>query len=78
MPLTTDETVARDLRASMHVREGVPVGNTWGAFKAAMLILGVQDEDRIASLEYGISVFGLGRIQREDAAEGVEIREVKR
>ena len=75
-PITTDETVTRDLRASLNVQHGVPVGVTWRAFKAAMTILGVTDEDRIASIEYGCSHFGgAGRIVRDDAPDWIEIRE---
>lgn len=76
MPLTTDDTIVRDLRATLALQDGVPVGVSWGAFKAAMTILGVKDDDRIASIEYGTSHFGgEGRIVRDDASDGIEIRE---
>lgn len=73
--VTTDDTLARDLRASLNVRNGVPAGVTWGQFKAAMTVLGVQDEDRIASIEYGCKQYGTGSIVRDDAPDGIEVRE---
>ena len=74
--VTTDETVARDLKASLALREGVPFGTTWGTFKAAMTLLGVHDDDRIASIEMGTSRFVVGtRLVRDDAPDGIEIRE---
>jgi hypothetical protein len=76
MPLTTNDTTGRDLRASLSLRHGVPTGNTWGAIKAAMTVLGVRDDDRIASIEYGVMQFGSGRIVRDDAPDGIEIKEV--
>lgn len=74
-PVTTDNTVTRDLQASLNIRDGVPVGVTWASFKAAMTILGVEDEDRIASIEFGCKQFGSGRIVRDDAIDGIEVRE---
>ena len=75
---TTNETVRRDLRASLAARTGVSAGVTWGSFKWAMATLGVRDDDRIASIEYGCSQFGgNGIIVRDDADDGVEIREVR-
>jgi hypothetical protein len=76
LPLTTDATLARDLRASLALRDGVPVGNTWASFKAAMEVLGVGDEDRVASIEFGVAQLGSSRIVRDDEADGIVIREV--
>ncbi len=75
MPITTDRTVGRDLRASLAIRDGVPAGLCWGDFKAAMTLLGVGDEDRVASIEFGCKQLGTGRIVRDDAPDGIEIRE---
>ena len=74
--VTTNHTVARDLRASVGVRvDGVPAGLTWGQFKAAMTLLGVADDDRVASIEYGCAQCGTGKLVRDDAPDGIEIRE---
>lgn len=75
MPFTVDDTIARDLRASLNLRNGVPAGLTWGDFQAAMKLLGVKDTDRLASVEYGCGQFGSGCITRDDANDGIEIRE---
>lgn len=76
--LTTDETLMRDLTASLAARTGVSAGVTWGEFKWAMARLGVRDDDRIASIEYGCSRLGGGGvIVRDDADDGIEIREKK-
>ena len=76
--ITTDETLGRDLRASLTARTGVSAGTTWGSFRWAMAVLGVRDDDRIASIEYGCSrLGGNGIIVRDDADDGVEIREVR-
>ena len=74
--MTTNATIAGDLRASLVLQEGVPAGVTWGAFKAAMDTLGVDDADFLASIEYGCKQYGSGRIVRDDAPFGIEIREV--
>ena len=76
LPITTDATLDRDLRASLALREGVPVGNTWASFKAAMAVLGVTDADRVASIEFGVSQLGTSRIVRDDEPDGIVIREV--
>ena len=52
-------------------------GITWGDFQRAMQRLGVQDDDRIASIEYGVALGSSGRICRDDDVDGVEIREVR-
>lgn len=74
--VTNDQTLSRDLRATLNRQRGVPCGLTWGDFKAAMVLLGVQDEDRIASIDYGCSS-GTGRLLRDDAPDGIEVRETK-
>lgn len=73
---TNDGTVGRDLRAALALREGVPYGLTWGDLKHALELLGVTDGDRIASIELGCKSCGSGRIVRDDAPDGIEIREV--
>lgn len=74
--VTTDRTLARDLRASLVRAEGVPFGLTWGDFQAAMKLLGVKSTDRIASIEIGCSqTRATGRIHRTDAPDGIEIQE---
>jgi len=75
--VTTDATLEKDLRASLDLRvQGVPAGLTWGQFKAAMVLLDVKDSDRLASIEYGCAQTGTGRVVRDDAPDGIEIREV--
>jgi hypothetical protein len=74
--VTTNETVSRDLRATLNLQRGVPCGLTWGDFKAAMQLLGVKDDERIASIDYGCGT-GTGRLIRDDAPDGVEVRETR-
>lgn len=59
----------------MALRNGVPVGVTWKGFCDAMRVLGVKDDDRIACIEFGVRQGAMGRIIREDAPDGIEIRE---
>lgn len=74
--ITTDKTLMRDLRASLAAHEGVACGLTWGSFKWAMAQLGVRDDDALASIEYGVSrLGGNGKLYRDDAEDGIEIRE---
>ena len=73
---TTSGTIGRALRASLDLRHGVQTGLTWGGFKAAMFVLGVNDEDHLASIEFGVTT-GTGRICRDDAPDGIEIREAR-
>ena len=74
--ITTDKTLAHDLRASLDLRRGVQTGLTWAGFKTAMTALGVRDEDHVASIEFGVTA-GTGRICRDDAPDGIEIREAR-
>lgn len=74
--VTSNETIGRDLRATINRQRGVPCGLTWGEFQAAMKLLGVQDSDRLASIDYGCGT-GTGRLLREDAGDGIEIRETR-
>ena len=73
-PETTDASVRRDLERSLAAR-GVSAGLTWGDFQSAMAQLGVQATDGLASIDYGCGSGGTGRIVREDAPDGIEIRE---
>lgn len=72
---TTNATVVTDLKASILARMGVPAGLTWGDFKEAMRHLGVSDDMPMASIEYGVSRYGNGRLTIDTASDGVEIRE---
>ena len=74
MPTTTNSTIVTDLLASLHRRAGVPAGLTWRDFKAAMARLEVEDEDRIAMIDYGTHALNGGRLVRDDAPDGIEIR----
>lgn len=73
--VTTNSTTERDLRISLLSRSGVPAGLTFGDFISAMRQLGVTDATPLASIEYGCGQFGNGRLTRDDASDGVEIRE---
>ena len=72
---TTNRTIARDLTASLTAREGVPGGHTLGEYKAALSALGLTDDTRIASIEWGISQSGNGRVILDVTSEGIELRE---
>lgn len=74
--VTTKDTLSRDLRATLNRQRGVPCGLTWGDFQAAMRLLGIRDDDRIASIDYGCGT-GTGRLLRDDATDGIEIRETR-
>lgn len=76
--ITSDATLSRDLVASLNRQDGISAGLTWREFQAAMTLLGVGPEDRIASIEFGCTQFGTGRLMREDAPDGIEIRESTR
>ena len=58
------------------IERGLWAGVTWGDFKRAIEGLGVRDDDRLASIEYGVAMNGRGVIVRDDDDMGVEIREV--
>jgi hypothetical protein len=74
---TTNRTLVSDLSASLVARRGVPAGLTYGDFKEAMRQLGVTDDMPLASIEYGCSRYGNGRLTLDTASDGVEIREGK-
>lgn len=76
--ITTNDTIAADLKASLLARNGVAVGMTWASFKMAMEQLGVQDDDYLGSIEYGVMQGGSGYIVRNDEDGLVEIRELCR
>lgn len=71
--VTTDATLRADLQASLR-KQGGFAGYTWGEFKRAMRFLGVKDNDRLDSIEFG----GLNAsrvITIGDGDEGLEVRE---
>jgi len=72
---TTNATIVQDLKASILARAGVPAGQTWGEFKEAMRHLGVSDDMPLASIEYGVSQVGNGRLVIDTEPHGIEIRE---
>lgn len=62
--------------ASMNARRGVPAGTTFGDLIAAARALGVTDSTPLASIEYGVSRYGNGRLTIDrDGAGVVELRE---
>lgn len=76
-PRPVDSPLAHDLVASLIARGAAKdAGLTWGMFKVAMRELGIQDSDRVASIEYGVKFGGSGHILREDASDGIEVREL--
>lgn len=72
---TTNLTIVADLKASILARAGMPAGATWGEFKEAMRHLGIADDMPLASIEYGVSQFGNGRLVLDTEPDGVVIRE---
>jgi hypothetical protein len=59
------------------IGEPVGVGHTVGHFIEALRRLGLRDEDTLASIEYGTSQMGHGRIVAEFNDDGhVEVREL--
>ena len=76
MKVTTNATIQDDLAHTLRARTwGVQAGTTWGSFKRAMAQLGVDDDDRLASVEFGCKQGGSGHLLRDDAVDGIEIRE---
>ena len=76
---TTDRTIAADLRASLYAsRIGLEAGRTWGSFKQAMEGLGITEDMPLASIEFGVSQYGNGRIVVDVNEDGLEVREAKR
>lgn len=73
--ITTDETLAADLRRSLEQR-GVCTGRTWGDFKRAVEAFGVDDAAPLSMIEYGVSQLGAGRITAVDEGAGIEVREM--
>jgi len=73
--VTTDGTIADDLRASIQQR-GFYAGVTFGDFVAACKAAGMTKHTELASIEYGIAQYGSGRIRVEQTDDGVEVREV--
>ena len=80
------QVITREMLSPMAVREAVQgtegrdgvatVGQTWASFKAAVERgLLVRDDDALASIEYGVRQGGSGRLVRDDAPDGIEIRE---
>ena len=74
-PDRSESTIARDLRASLAARQGVPVGSTFGDFIAACRALGIRDDMLLASCEFGIAQTGNGYLTVDVAADGIELRE---
>lgn len=75
MRVTTDDSVIDDLRASVNARQGVAAGSTFGEFLAACRRMGIRDEDKLASIEFGVSAYGNGWITRDDDIDGISVRE---
>ena len=74
--VTTNDSLVTDLRASLRARCGVAAGMTWASFKTAMAQLGVEDDDFLGSIEYGVMQGGSGYVVRDDEDGLIEIREV--
>lgn len=73
---TTDDTLRRDLLASLNVR-GVAFGETWGDVKKAVEAFGVTDSTPFSSMEIGVSQYGCGRLTcDEDDGDGINVREM--
>lgn len=63
-PVTTNQTIAEDLRASLRAR-GVPAGTTLGDLIDALQSLGLRTSDPLGGIEYGMGQGGSGRIFAE-------------
>jgi len=61
------------LDASLYARQGIPAGTSIGDFVEALLQCG-RDQP-LASIEYGISSWGTGRLIVDVTEQGIEIRE---
>lgn len=76
-PVTTNDTIVADLRASLIAR-GVDAGSTVGDFIAALRQAGIRECDALASIEFGVGQYGMRRIVFErDGNDAVEVREVR-
>jgi len=73
-PGTTNRTIVQDLMASLTARRGVPGGTTVGDFVHA-LVGAVPLDLPLASIEWGVSQLGNGRLVIDTSPDGVEIRE---
>ena len=64
--------------AAVSGRNTAYVGRTWGDLKRAIELLGVRDDDALASIEYGVIWHRSGLIALERDEHGsAEIREVR-
>lgn len=65
---------------AMNEPRGVFAGQTFGGFVQAALRLGVTDDTPLASIEFGVSRHGNGRltIDRDADPLGIELREGRR
>ena len=77
--ITTNETMRDDLTRSLLRNGRAYAGFTWGEFQRAMEAFGVRSDDKLASIEFGISQMGSGWLTFDRDEDGaVEIREAHR
>jgi hypothetical protein len=74
--ITTDDTLKRDLRASMAAHTAIA---TVGDFlNALMAVHGLTLDTPLASIEFGVAATGNGKLTIDETDAGVEIREGRR
>ena len=71
-PITTDETLAHDLRKSVAARKSI---QTVGDFLNALMAHGLTLDTPLSSVEFGIAMGGNGRLVIEDVDGAIDIRE---
>jgi hypothetical protein len=67
--------IREQLTASLIARNGIPAGQTVGSFIEALRAFG--EDTPLASVEFGISQWGNGRLVVDVTPQGLEIREGK-
>jgi hypothetical protein len=65
--------IREQLTASLIARHGIPAGQSVGDFIQALRAFG--EDTPLASIEYGISQWGNGRLVVDVMPEGIEVRE---
>jgi hypothetical protein len=71
-PVTTDETLTRDLRKSLAARKSI---QTVGDFLNALMAHGVTLDTPLASIEFGIALTGNGLLDIAYEDGVIDIRE---
>ena len=74
-PRAAASAIERDLQHSLTLRRGAAGGTTLAEWLDALLSLGVSLDMPLASIEWGVSRYGNGRVTVDTSEDGLELRE---